>query len=728
MQPQELAQSSNVSDDPLKMEKSKIVMRTIEGLRRMRYFRRQYDPRRAYWYRQYVGQRDQRFYPDNLTPRANTFVPYARSQVETVTARVHDAFFSLDPPIETRGRTQRDEPAAPLMQLVLLTGLHRAKWVEKIEILTRNIGIYGHAGIKIDWDWDYDTVTAPEPIYAMQPVSDPITGQPMMNPDGTPVFLPIMNPMTGEPIQIGTQVITKRIPRNCPKLIPIDVFDLLIDPDGGQIAHMMEKTLAQLKRESENKPDLYLPGSIDELVKKVTNASGDKDPEGVVIRMAEFWDETHNTVTLITFGEDAEAVSWKDLRYSYRNANYSSYKRKVYGGSPILLQHGPNPFIHQRAPILHTCYTKLTGEPYGIGVIEPISDLNEALNKFCNMITDNWNMGINRRYAYDVNADIDHNALNQFNTPGGKVAVSGNPNEVIFPLPLMTPTAQEFQIMELYKQQIELSSGISDFYGKGIGSSGGNRTSSGIGQVMTESNYIFKLFIRNLELDILQPMMEMCASMIQQFVGDYAEYQITDAPPGIPKVGRIPLENLIGNFDFDFVAANYATNKVVRQRNMMAFYQIAMQSPYANQGEFLREVGKVMEIPNVNRLLKPDQQVMMEQQQSMVAQQQALIIEKILDTESKAIVAEVGKAEPNSVTAHGKEMQQVIENMLAAAGDLTPQQAPPQPGPKEGRPATRQPEGQIPGGGHMSTQRSVAQSNGANALGLGQMGEMGGLG
>lgn len=699
------------------------MQKTLEGLRRMRYYRRQYDPRRAYYYRQYLMQRDQRFYPDNLTPRSNTFVPYAHSNVETITARVMDAFFSMDPPIEVRGRGELDQAAAPYMQCVLLTKLHLAKWIDALEKLIRNICIYGHAGIKVEWDWDYDTVTAPDPVYAMMPQRDPMTGQPFLNPDGTPSMMPIPNPMTGQPIQLGVRVITKQIPRMRPKLIPIDVFDLLIDPDGHQVAYLAEKSFAALKREAEQHPEAYLPGAIDELSSKIKN---EKDPDNILIRLAEYWNEADNTVTLMTFGEDAEAVSWKDLRYSYRNANYSSYKLKVYGGSPVLLQHGPNPYIHKRAPILCTSYTKLTGEPYGIGVVEKISDLNEALNKFCNMITDNWNMSINRRYAYDINANIDHTQLNQFNTPGGKVGVDGDPSKMIMPLPVMTPQASEFMIMDIYKQQIELASGISDFYGKGIGGPGGNRSATGIGQIMTETNTIFKLFMRNLELDILQPLLEMCASMIQQYCTDFIEYQVTDAPPMIPKVGRVALENIIGNYDFDFVGANYATNKVIRQRNMMGFYQIAMQSPYANQGEFLREIAKVMEIPNASRLIKPDQQVQAEQQQAMQAQQQLMVAEKLLDAEADMLTKEVGKKkedDPESIS-HARDVQDTMEEILAAMGNL--QAPPPKVGRREGRPATRQPEGQIPGTGLTGPTRSMAQSMGANATGLAGLGETGG--
>ena len=700
------------------------LQRIMANLTRMRFFRRQYDQKRAFFYRQYLGQRDPKNFPDNTTPRSNTFVPYPLSNVETVVARTIDAFFSIDPPIEVRGRGAADQIASDPMQKVMLYGLHRAKWINQFETLVRNIAIYGHAGWKVDWDWEYDTINGPEPIFAQAPVMDPVTQQPKLDTNGQPFLMNITGP-DGMPIQLGVRQVTQRVPRNCPKLIPIDVFDLLVDPDGGQIAHLFEKTLAQLMRESESNPNLYDPAAVAELVQKVTNAHPD-DPAGTLIRMAELWDESDNSISVVTFGEDREAISWKDLRYSFRTANYSSYKRQVYVGSPILLYRGQNPFAHKRAPILHTSYTKLPNEVFGMGIIEKISDVAEGLNKFVNMITDNWNLGINHRYVYDTQVDIDHDALQMFNVPGGKVGVTGNPNEAIFPLPSFTPGAGDYQILDVYRGMIELASGVSDFYSKGIGTPRGNRTSSGIQQVMSEGNYLFRMFIRNLEVDILQPTMEMVASMIQQFGSDQMEYQLTDAPPGIPKWGHVPLASLIGNFEFDFVAANYATDKIIRQRNMMAFYNIASQTPYANQGEFIREIGKVMEIPNTARLVKPDQQVQMEQAMNQKNQLELMLVEKLLDAESKSIVTELGRKPGeqggiDSATQHALQVQEFIEDFLQNyAGIPVERTTPPQPGGQgEGRPATRQFEGKIPGAGHTGVARSMGQEMGANGMGLG---------
>lgn len=707
-------------------DKNKLVTWVLDSCQRMRNFRRPFDQRRAYFYRQYIGQRDRRMYPDNLTPRSNTFVPYPKSNVDTVVSRVHDAFWSIDPPIECRPKGGTWDQASA-MQNVLLTCLNKAQWVKQLELFIRDCCIYGHAGIKIDWDWDYDTVSGVEPIFQMMPVVDPNTGQPHMNPDGTPSMIPMLNPMTGEPIQIGAQPISKKIPRACPKLIAIDIYDLLIDPDGKQMAHVMEVSWGEMKRQFEMRPELYDAQAMAELDKKMSQYK-DLDRDGIIIRMAEMWDDTSKTVNLITFGEDADAIGWKDRRYQYRNASYSAYKRRVYNGPPVLLYTGPNPFAHQRIPIIALPYIPIKGDIFGIGVIETISDLSEGVNVFTNMITDNWNLGINGRVAYDVTVDIDHDQLDMGNVPGGKVGVVGDPSKAIYPFKNFSPNDGDYMIIDLYKGMIEMASGISDYYAKGMGSSGGNRTSSGISQVINESGYIFKLFIRRFELEVLQPMAQMCASMIQQFGTDMMEFSITNAPPGIPKFGYVALEDLLGDYEFDFVAANYATGKQVKQRNLMAAYNLAMQSPYCNQGEFLREIFRCMEIPYANRLLKTDQQVSQESQQNQQSQFQQFLIDHLLKFESKAAIEQIKKPEfmpagsvpaPTGQVDHGAAIQAEVESYLADTAD---QMFGFQPGtepihPPTGRPRKSQFEGQIPGGGEQDEQRGFAQSNGANGLG-----------
>ena len=675
--------------------------------RRLLNFRRPYDALRLQYYQQYMSKKQAGTFPDNVTKRANTTVPYAWSNVEEINARVQDAFFQIEPWIEVRPTNMLSGPAAEAMETLLLYMLRKADFPRHFEALCRNILMYGHGALKVDWDWDFDTVTYPQAIY----VIDPKSGQ------------PVLDPSTGKPMVRGYQTQTTQVPRMCPKFTSIDIYDFLLDPDGGISAHLVEKTWAQMQREVKAKPDLYFPEAIQKIA---AGLAGVKDPDSYIIRFAEIWDDYKKTCTIITT-EDRDAIAYKDTRAAIRSTGgLTPYKRNVFLKSPILLWHGPNQFMHQRSPIVHTGYVKVPNEVYGIGCIEPSSDLNDALDRFNNMIVDNWNLGINRRYAYDANAEIDHEALNSFNVPGGKVGVLGNPNDVILPLPFFTPNAGDYQILQVYKNHIELSSGVSDFYAKGVGTGGDNNTASGINSIIQESTHRFKLFIRNLELDVVRPVLQMVSVMIQQFTTDQFEMMIRNAPPEIAKLGTISPESLVGSYEFDIAAANYTANKTIRQRNLLAFYNSAAQTPYWNQYEGLKELAKVFEVRNAARLLNDPMQVQMNQQVQAAQQMKLALLDKLMDIEGKMLVAEA-RTVPNEMGNKGQDhalaVQEVIESYLQTLGELPGShqaaQAHQTPvGQGEGRPRTAQPEGPLPGMGTTGMAREIAQSRGKNANGL----------
>ena len=646
-------------------QRNEITREAGTTIRRLRAYRRPFDSRRSEFYRQYIGWRDRRMFPDHITPRSNDFFMYPWSNVETVVSRAMDAYFSFDPWFECKGRGLMDEPAAEKMTIVMTKKLKDAEFESAFESVVRTMGIYGFGGIKVDWDWDYDIVTYAEPILATD-----ASGQ------------PVLNPQTGQPIVLGQRPAQAMVPRMRPRFTAIDIYDLMVDPDGRYVAHLTETSLGRMLRESQMNSKLYDPEGLALLQQRLAK---EKNPGDVIVRISEVWDKIDGTCTILAFGEDQESISWKDQRAGYRSANLSSYtKRRLYGGEPILLWHGPNQFPHKQCPILYTSYVKLPNEAYGIGVIEPISGLTESMNRFVNMISDNWNLGINRRYAYDVNADIDHAALNNMNVPGGKVGVSGDPTKVIMPLPTHTPEAGDYMILELYKGMIEMTSGISDFYAKGVGAPTGNRTATGINNVIQESNFKFRMFIRNLERDIVRPLLQQVTSMIQAYTTDPIEIQITDDMPMIPKSPLVRPEELIGTFSYDLVAANYSSNKFVKQRNLLGFAEVAIQSPWLNQGEAIREFAKVYDIRNP-KIVKSDDQVAMEQQQAMQQQIQMMIFEAMLQTESKARLQQ-------SKPVSGKD--------------------------DRGRPQIRYPS-KIQGAGLESSIRSFAQAMGGNFKGMG---------
>src|SRR6266704_356583 len=202
--------SMNASDDGIvndaeRARRAKKLQFVAAELKRLRFFRRQYDLRRAHYYRQYLSQRDDKFYPDNVTKRSNTFVPYPFSTVENIVARTGDAFFSMEDWFEAKANPPySEEQQADQMQAALRDKLHKADLIGNFEQLVRNLVIYGQNAIKVDWDFGTTTVVSREPIYyqepVMQPAVDPSTGQPVIDPTtGQPLMQPMLDPQTGQP-------------------------------------------------------------------------------------------------------------------------------------------------------------------------------------------------------------------------------------------------------------------------------------------------------------------------------------------------------------------------------------------------------------------------------------------------------------------------------------------------------------------------------------------------
>lgn len=596
----------------------KIIERDDAVLQRLMTFRLPYDSQRDELYRHFVGRPVPRLYPDKKTKRASVFVPYPYANVKQVRASVMEAFFGIDPPFETLPRGMRDSDAALKMQKVLEKMLAEAKLRQVFGEFIGGLCVYGFGGLKVEWDWDCD------PLPEMQTVvmTDPMTGE------------PLIHPLTLEP-QLGRQMVVKKQHRMRPKFTAIDIYDLLVDPDRAFVAHLYNKTFPQLRREQEYNPGLYNDAALAELELHLLQKP-EKERDHMTIRIAELWDAVNGTFTLFTCQEDITALSYKDARYANRSASYSPYTRLTAEAPKVLLAHGPNPYLHKKVPILYANYSKLPGEVFGMGVVEPTYNLVEYLNTFLSMVVDKWDGGINSRLAYDNTRVLDLGELQMANVPNGLVGVEGPPANLLWPIPNFTPAPGDYNIIPLFQQMIETGSGVSDFYNRGVGGSQGNKTATGIQSVIQQSSKHLVELVQSLE-ETWQDILGMSASMVQQYITDDIEIRITDEPPGIPKLNsmgltqemiprflRISPEELAGTFDFRIVGPAYMENRFVQQNNIRMLTELIAASPgmamYIKTLPALQEIMRVHRIPYPGRFLKTEEEVQMEQMQLMMQQ------------------------------------------------------------------------------------------------------------
>lgn len=627
---------------------------------RLLMFRRPYEDRWNELYRHLVGKATPRTYP-NGKPRANVFANFPFSNVNFVRNTINEALFSMDPPMETLPGGALDEEAAAKMQLVLeKLAVRDARLRHVMNEYVGGLATYGFYALDIGWDWDldfvYQQVDQPVPVTAQTPSyligNNPETGEPL-----------VLDPASGMPaVQRVKQLVP--VPRNRPKYTVLDIFDVAIDPDGAYIAKFFDKTLPQMERENQVAQaagmELYNPDALTRLKMAVYAGGETEQTRNALIRGCELWNATDNTFTLFTTNEDLTSLMFKDQRYTYRSATYSQLRRNVAKGIPkTLLATGYNPYAHCKVPILYSHYTKLPGETFGMGVIEPTFNSTEMFNACASMIMDIWNSGVNQRYAYDTSRDMDLGDLRDINNPSGLVPVNGDPANILMPIPTHVPDAGAYSVLPMFQQMIESGANISDSYQRGVGSTTGNKTATGINSVIQQANKGMTQLALQLCEDIVQPLFQMTASNIQQFLTNDIEVRITDGQqPSIPTVRgpfiTITPAELVGNFDFRITGAAYMEDRFTLQANSrMMLETIATLSPeWLKPDAAIAELMRVHRIPYPHRFIRTAEEVQAERDRQMImAYFQAITAAQ--QGEAEAAAAEAGKDKGSTSSGGG---------------------------------------------------------------------------
>jgi hypothetical protein len=203
----------------------------------------------------------------------------------------------------------------------------------------------------------------------------------------------------------------------------------------------------------------------------------------------------------------------------------------------------------------------------------------------------------------------------------------------------------------------------------------------------------------------------MTASMVQQFVKEPFSVPNQGAPQGQPQNVMVDPAQLIGTYAYSIVAANYAQNQALQQRNLMALANIISESPYVDQYQALRELLKAFKIKHIDKILKTPEQVQMEQQQQMQQQMMMMQMQHQMEMEKEVAVAE---ASPTPVQV--KDPDGGNKGKGSGNGDNKKR--------NRGKKPKFQHEGAIPGSGPTSAAKSAGQARGMNAMGLAGMGEI----
>lgn len=435
--------------------------------------------------------------------RANLFVPYVFSTIETVVPRLT----ANQPKPIVSPRNPEDMVSAKNMQKAVDYYLEQMRFKPKYKSWIRDMCMYGVGVVKLYWKKEGDE-DRPE--------------------------MEVMDISTGE---IYFDPTTKDIN----------------DPHNWWI-HEFKQDIEEIK---EN-PNYKLDDA--DIMMNLENLSDGTDPS-----MDAYYESFRNYIVGNNTGKDSKAkkaILWEYWgEYPNEDGEMEPHIITILNKKWVIRKE-KNPYPHERPPFIAVTDIVLPHEPIGIGEIEPLVSLQYELNDTRNQRMDNVTLAMNRMWIVGTAADvIDKELVSQ---PGGIIRAA-DPSQVV-PVITPDMTKSAYNEESLIKGDIQLASGVSDMVpnvGSKQDTNAANSTVRGMAMIQEQSNARFQLKLDNIE-DSMKVLGTMLVDMIQEFMpNDLVIRFQTEMGPVFKKLSK---EELDGNFDFTVeMGSTQPMNRITRR-------------------------------------------------------------------------------------------------------------------------------------------------------------------
>ncbi len=335
-------------------------------------------------------------------------------------------------------------------------------------------------------------------------------------------------------------------------------------------------------------------------------------------------------------------------------------------GEGILLRAEKNPYMHGEMPFIRIVDHIVPHEFWGIGEIEPLEGIQDALNALWNSRLDNVKLALNQMFA--VVLDYMENPSDLVIRPGGVVRMrEGLPlNQVFQQIDLGEVTQSSYTEAAELEREAEKVTGVSP-YQTGQDSPAYNRTATGVALISEQGNTRFSFKVSLAEHTGYKSLVRQYASLLQQYIPDdlviriegdrvmqqaqqlmqqqaqqmmqqgmppeqvMAQQQAMMQDPammmqqlGLDPFGgfkRVTPDSIVGRFDFDIEAESSAQTVSMRREQVLSLANTAMQDPYFKPRPIRKKVLETFGFKDVDTYLYTDADIQMMQQAA--AQQQA---------------------------------------------------------------------------------------------------------
>jgi hypothetical protein len=244
----------------------------------------------------------------------------------------------------------------------------------------------------------------------------------------------------------------------------------------------------------------------------------------------------------------------------------------------------------------------------GIGEPEAIRDLTREMNELRTSRRDNAKLVLQRPFAYfDGLLDPGDIAFG----PGVGVPVTGDPREVIFPLPLQDIPASSYQEEARLQADIERVTGIDDSVSGGSGSpQGAAATATGAQLVQAAAGVRIQNKTRRLLAETVAPGTSQFHDLNRQYITEQKEVLGPPLPGGADQRWawyEIGPEELAGEYTFEPEDGSTEPENIVQKReDLRMFAEVFAQNPLVDPRLVTKKMLELAGVENPEGWMAPE--------------------------------------------------------------------------------------------------------------------------
>ncbi len=506
--------------DILKDDPTDVLRRITSDMDHTTQYRKFYADRWYRYYRKYRGKHDQKFM-DYRGDRFTIFVPLIFSLIETILPRFILGTFGTYPYINVVPTGEEDIEPSKKAEKLLNTQLSQDNIIIKAPGWFKQFSMYGSSPAKIRWKADYASF-----------------------PMGKGKARQVMK-------YLG------------PSFEPMDIFDLMVDPkatdEGIDSAGYLIHTVILSEEEMKDR--------VKNAKKYGYKFEGTQWENEGVTGNSELWDKFQRERDLgISQRESPDRKYWRFDEYWTPRALITVLNKRH------IIRRSPNMLLDY--PFLNLNRNPLLGDFYGIGDIESVEDLMDAINYIRNLRLDNIDISVNGMWAVERSANVNQEELI---ARAGKIV---NTNDVngIKPLtfPDMSGPARSEEM--LFQNEMKVTSGLVDAL-QGVDTKG-TQPAAGLAMLMEGASYRIKLGLLMIEHHGIRKIGEkfmrlnylnLPSNYITRLVGDSAWLKLKSA------------DEIFGNYDFIPYGSSEFINKEALRQSLLQLYNMLARDPSVDQ-------------------------------------------------------------------------------------------------------------------------------------------------